>query len=62
MKDEWDETLRCPICDKTGKASLRQDEGADTPAVQRAPDGFKVVDTQYGPNFHCEACNVAVNP
>jgi hypothetical protein len=62
MKDEWNETLRCSICGKTGMASLCQDEGADTPTVQRAPDGFKVVDTRYGPNFRCDACDVAVDP
>jgi hypothetical protein len=62
MKDEWNETLRCPVCHKTGMASLCQDEAADTPTVQRAADGFKVVDTAYGLNFHCESCDVAVKP
>jgi len=62
MKDEWNETLRCPNCGKTGMASLGQDDGAETPTIQTVPNGFKVVADQYGPNFHCETCDVAVNP
>jgi hypothetical protein len=59
MKDQWYENLRCPTCRKTGKASLSQDnDGA--PTVQLLPEGFKVVDTQYGLNFRCETCDVAV--
>jgi hypothetical protein len=59
MKDQWYENLRCPACGKTGKASLSQDnDGA--PTVQLLPEGFKVVDTPYGVNFHCETCDVAV--
>ena len=60
MKDEWNENLRCPTCGKTGKASLSQDDDAAT--VDIVPDGFKVVDTPYGLNFHCESCDVAVKP
>lgn len=62
MKDEWNERLHCPVCRRTGMASLCQDDGSETPTVQRVPDGFKVVDHQYGPDFHCEACGVAVQP
>ena len=62
MKDEWNERLRCLVCGKTGMASLCQDEGSETPTVQRVPDGFKVVADHYGPDFHCEACNVVVRP
>jgi hypothetical protein len=62
MKDEWNETLRCPTCGKTGMANLWQDEDAETATVQRVPNGFKIVQTECGPNFNCEACNVAVSP
>ena len=61
MRDQWYENLRCPICGKTGKASLSQDDDA-TPTIQLVPDGFKIVGTKYGPNFHCEMCDVAVEP
>ena len=61
MKDEWNESLRCPICGKTGRASLSQDNG-DAPSVLSVPDGFKIVATQYGPNFQCTTCDVAVKP
>ena len=60
MKDEWNENLRCPNCGKTGMASLAQDDDTETPTAQRVPDGFKVVDTPYGLNFHCGTCDVAV--
>jgi hypothetical protein len=62
MSDEWNEELRCPECGKTGLASLSQSDGADTPTIHRVPDGFKVVATQYGPDFYCGICNVAVAP
>ena len=62
MKDEWNENLRCPNCGKTGMASLAQDDGTETPTAQHVPDGFKVVDTPYGLNFHCGTCDVAVKP
>ena len=62
MTDEWNETLRCPKCGNTGMASLSQGEDADIPAVQSVPDGFKVVATLYGPDFHCTTCNIPVVP
>ena len=60
--DEWNEKLRCPKCGKTGMAILSQRDDADIPTVQSVPQGFKVVATSYGPNFHCGACKVAVLP
>lgn len=62
MTDEWNEKLQCPSCRKTGMASLSQGERDYAPTVQVVPDGFKVVQTEYGPDFHCEACDVAVEP
>jgi hypothetical protein len=61
MKDEWYETLRCPVCGKTGRAGLAQDDD-DAPTAQLVPDGFKIVDTKYVPNFYCSTCDVAVEP
>jgi hypothetical protein len=46
---------------KTGEASLSQDND-DAPTVQSVSDGFKVVATQYGPDFQCTTCNLAVVP
>jgi hypothetical protein len=43
-------------------ASLSQAVSDQTPTVLTVPDGFKVVETEYGPDFHCESCNVAVDP
>ena len=62
MIDDWNERLRCPKCGKTGMASLSLSDDADIPTVHSVPDGFKVVATSYGPNFHCGACNVPVLP
>jgi hypothetical protein len=62
MADEWNERLQCPLCGKIGVASLSQNNRDDTPAVHSVSDGFKVVQTQYGPGFHCEICDVPVRP
>jgi hypothetical protein len=62
MKDEWNETLRCPRCGGTGTAGLSQGEADETPSVQSMPDGFEVVDTEYGPTFYCGDCDVEVDP
>jgi hypothetical protein len=62
ITDEWNEELRCPKCGKTGMASLFQNHDSDVPTVHSVPDGFKVVAAQYGPDFQCTTCNVAVVP
>jgi hypothetical protein len=60
MIDKWGEHLRCPQCSNTGEASLSHSKDAKTPTVDGISDGFKAVQTEYGPVFHCEACNVPV--
>jgi len=60
MKDEWNESLRCPTCGKTGVASLSQDNDDDTSTIQSVPNGFKAMDTSHGPDFFCATCDVAV--
>jgi hypothetical protein len=62
MTDEWSEKLRCPNCGKIGMASLSQGDRDDIPTVHCVPDGFKAVQTQYGPDFRCGACDVSVDP
>ena len=62
MRDEWIEKLRCPLCGKTGLASLSQGESDDAPSVHSVANGFNVVDTKYGPNFRCGNCDVEVEP
>jgi hypothetical protein len=62
MTDEWNEKLRCPICRKTGMASLSQGDGDETPTFRCVPEGFKVVETEHGGNFFCAVCDVAVDP
>jgi hypothetical protein len=62
MADQWNEQLRCPNCGKTGIASLSQGQSDDTPTVHSVPDGFKVVDSRYGPDLRCGTCDVAVDP
>jgi hypothetical protein len=62
MTDQWNEVLRCPQCRNTGTASLSQSDQADTPTVNGIPDGFKVVQTEYGPDFRCGVCDVPVEP
>lgn len=62
MIDQWNEQLRCPRCSRIGMASLSQAEGDQSPTVLTVPDGFKVVQTENGPDFQCGTCNVAVAP
>jgi hypothetical protein len=61
MADQWTENLRCCVCPNTGSASLLQ-HGNQMPTVLFVPDGFKVVQTEYGPDFHCMSCNVPAAP
>jgi len=62
MTDQWTEQLRCPLCRNAGMASLSQFEDAHMPTVNSVPDGFRAVQTEYGPDFHCESCNVPALP
>jgi hypothetical protein len=62
MIDQWAEKLRCRACTNTGVITLSQGDGDRTPTVLCRPDGFKVVQTEYGPDFLCDACNVPAEP
>jgi hypothetical protein len=62
MTDQWNEELRCPLCRNTGMASLSQFKDANMPTVDYGPDGFKALQTEYGPDFHCATCNVPAAP
>ena len=62
MNDEWNEKLRCPNCRSTGMVGLLQRQGDSIPFVLSLSDGFKVVDSQYGPTFYCDSCDVEVLP
>jgi hypothetical protein len=62
MADHWDEHLRCPQCRNTGMASLSQLKDALMPTVHLITAGFKAVQTEYGPDFHCGTCSVPVAP
>jgi hypothetical protein len=57
MADQWTERMHCPDCRKTGVVSLNQGKGDDMPTAA-VSDGFKVINGEYGPIFHCEACAV----
>jgi len=60
--DEWNEQLRCPNCHKTGMVSLSQGQNDEIPTVHAISDGFNIVATQYGPDFHCTGCDITVDP
>jgi DNA-directed RNA polymerase subunit RPC12/RpoP len=62
MDDQWSERLRCPKCSETGMVSLTLPERAEIPKVNDIAAGFKVVQTQHGPSFRCENCDVEVDP
>jgi hypothetical protein len=58
MIDDWNERLLCGICGRIGMARLSQGADDRTPSVLSISDGFKVVQTEYGPDFHCAKCNI----
>ena len=60
--DEWNEKLRCPKCGNTGLASLSLGDNSEIPTVHSVSDGFKVTAAEYGPDFQCTTCNIAVVP
>jgi hypothetical protein len=62
MADQWNEELRCPQCHQLGIASLSQGSDDPVPTVDRVADGFKAIQTEYGPNFQCGVCDVLVDP
>ena len=55
----WIERLKCPRCGKTGTAELYEASQFKT-EFRHIPDGFKVVTNQYGRDFQCETCGIAV--
>jgi hypothetical protein len=58
--DRWTEVLRCPFCTLTGVASLSLGTPDDRAiVVDHLPSGFKVVSSEHGDTFFCEACNRA---
>lgn len=60
MDDQWNEKLSCPRCQNSGMVSLTPAEGTYIPVVDVMPGGFKVVKTEFGIDFQCEVCAVAV--
>lgn len=62
MQDRWHEQLRCPVCGKIGVADMSLDSTGDTIIVDAISNGFRSVDTRYGPIFFCDTCDLEVNP
>jgi hypothetical protein len=42
--------------------SLSQANGDNMPTVLSIADGFMQVQTEYGPDFRCRTCDIAVDP
>jgi hypothetical protein len=59
MIDQWTERLHCVQCNGAGLASLSHLKGNQVPTVESLTGAFRVVHTEYGPDFHCIACKVA---
>jgi hypothetical protein len=58
MIDQWTERLHCVQCNGRGLASLSHTQGSQVPIVECVTGGFRVLHTEYGPDFHCVACMV----
>jgi hypothetical protein len=56
--DHWVEVLRCSRCKKTGTAELTEIGSLHNIKVKadRVPEGFRVLETEYGINFYCSSC------
>jgi hypothetical protein len=67
-RDQWIENMRCPKCRRTGCAELSQasgqayNDGDQDVRVESLPDGFKVVQLEYGIDFCCASCDIPVEP
>jgi hypothetical protein len=67
-RDQWTETLRCPICDTTGTVELSQangqafHDGDQDVRVDGIAAGFKAVQFEYGSNFYCKLCDSPAAP
>jgi hypothetical protein len=58
MIDRWTERLHCVQCGSAGLASLSQSRDAQVPTVESVTGSFRVMHTEYGPDFHCVTCKV----
>jgi hypothetical protein len=62
-RDRWIEKLKCPECGGTGKAELSTADGRSWDVrVDSVPEGFKVIQCEYGGNFYCALCEIPVEP
>lgn len=62
MPDQWNEHLQCPQCLNVGAVDLSQVQHAPIPTVLFVSKGFKAVQTEFGPYFQCEPCEVPTLP
>jgi hypothetical protein len=61
MTDQWNEQFYAPGAGRlASRACLQEDD--DKLTVHSVAEGFKAVKAEYGPDFHCVACNVPVGP
>jgi hypothetical protein len=50
-----------PVPSRIGRASvvsLSQGYDEQTPKVLSISEGFKVIQSDFGPDFHCDTCNI----
>jgi hypothetical protein len=56
----WTEILRCATCGLTGVACLAQSNNlAAIVVINKMPNGFIAIASEYGDTFFCEVCNRA---
>jgi hypothetical protein len=51
-----------PGAKRPAPAELSQMNGSLDVAVDSLPEGFKVVETEYGIDFYCSSCDRPVDP
>jgi hypothetical protein len=62
MSDHWVEKLYCPQCKVAGLVSLSQSRFGEIPIIDEISSDFKTMHTEFGPIFHCGACDTPVAP
>jgi len=61
MQNQWNENTEVSPDLRQDYKHLSQDDNTTHQPFNSSQKGFKVVDSPYGLNFHCETCDVAVN-
>jgi hypothetical protein len=62
-REHWIENLMCRRCEKDGVAVLStEDKLSWIVQVESVPEGFRVIQSEYGSSFYCSSCDGPIEP